>query len=254
MPVRVGFLGAGLVARIHQRSLSAVAGDVVWAGVYDIDTERATQFAADTGSAFCRTETELLERSDAVYICAWTSEHPRLVHAAVERGLAVYCEKPLAVSLTSAEAMTGQVTEARVVNQAGLVLRHSPAFRWLRRILDDPRSGRLMSITFRDDQYLPVGGYYGSTWRADPARAGAGVLLEHSIHDVDILEFLAGPVAGVGCRTGSVHGIAGIEDVATACRRADAKLTAGGAPPSNAVREGKEDGREHTRKQLMTDR
>ena len=72
-----------------------------------------------------------------------------------------------------------------------------------------------MSITFRDDQYLPVGGYYGSTWRADPARAGAGVLLEHSIHDVDILEFLAGPIARVRCRTGFVHGIPGIEDVAS---------------------------------------
>ena len=47
---------------------------------------------------------------------------------------------------------------------------------------------------------------------------------------------------------------AGIEDVATACRRADAKLTAGVAPPSNAVREGKEDGWEYTRKQLLTDR
>ena len=72
-----------------------------------------------------------------------------------------------------------------------------------------------MSISFRDDQYLPVGGYYGSTWRADVSRAGAGVLLEHSIHDIDILQVLAGPIREVSCRTNSFHGLPGIEDVAT---------------------------------------
>jgi predicted dehydrogenase len=216
MPVHLGFLGAGLVARIHQQSLSAVADHVVWAGVYDPDVARAMRFSAETGATVCRTEDELLERSEAVYICTWTSEHPRLVGAAADRRLSVYCEKPLAVSLADAEAMTEQVTRAGVVNQAGLVLRHSPAFRWVRWLVDDPRSGRLMSVSFRDDQYLPVRGYYDSTWRADAARAGSGVLLEHSIHDVDILEFLAGPIAQVSCRTAFTHRIQGIEDVASA--------------------------------------
>ena len=73
-----------------------------------------------------------------------------------------------------------------------------------------------MSVSFRDDQYLPVDGYYRSRWRAAPRLAGSGVLLEHSIHDVDILELLAGPVERVSCRTRAVHGITGIEDVAVA--------------------------------------
>lgn len=72
-----------------------------------------------------------------------------------------------------------------------------------------------MSITFRDDQYLPVRGYYGSTWRADVSRAGAGVLLEHSIHDIDVLELLAGPIRQLSCQTAFFHGLRGIEDVAT---------------------------------------
>ncbi|MGI8810534.1 MAG: Gfo/Idh/MocA family protein [Acidimicrobiales bacterium] len=153
-------------------------------------------------------------RSEAVYVCTWTSEHPPLVQDAAGRGLAVYCEKPLAISLAAAQEMTEQVVAAGVVNQTGLVLRHSPAFRWLRRLVTDPRSGPMMSISFRDDQYIPIDGYYASAWRADPDRAGAGVLLEHSIHDIDILEYLGGPISQVRCRTRSVHGIAGIEDVA----------------------------------------
>jgi len=215
MPVRVGFLGAGLVARIHAHGLAAVAEEVEWAGVYDIDTGRAAAFSTDTGATLCGSVDEVLERAEAVYVCTWTSEHPGLVAEAAGRQLAVYCEKPLAVSLSLATAMTEHVVDAGVVNQTGLVLRHSPAFGALRRLLDDPRSGRLMALSFRDDQYLPVGRYYGSTWRADVSRAGAGVLLEHSIHDIDILELLAGPIRQLSCQTASFHGLPGIEDVAT---------------------------------------
>lgn len=216
MPVRVGFLGAGLIAGIHRHGLAAVPDRIAWAGVHDIDGGRAEEFSAQTGAPVCDTPAEVIDRSDAVYVCTWTSEHPALVQEAADRGLAVYCEKPLAVSLPVAQRMTERVLAAGVVNQTGLVLRHSPAFRWLHRLVTDPRSGPVMSVSFRDDQYLPVDGYYRSRWRADPKRAGSGVLLEHSIHDVDILEFLAGPVERVSCRTRAVHGIAGIEDVAVA--------------------------------------
>ena len=44
----------------------------------------------------------MLDAVDAVYVCTWTSEHPRLVAAAVERGLPVFCEKPLATTLDAA--------------------------------------------------------------------------------------------------------------------------------------------------------
>ena len=78
--------------------------------------------------------------------------------------------------------------------------------------IDDPRSGRVQAVVLRDDQFLPVQGMYGSTWRADPARAGAGTMLEHSIHDVDALEWLLGPIASVSARSSTFHGNPGIED------------------------------------------
>lgn len=216
MTVRLGFLGAGLVAYIHQDSLQAAdPSRVAWAGVFDPDRERAERFAAETGAPVCGSEEEVMDRADAVYVVPWTSAHPRLVAAAAERGLAIFCEKPLAPTLALAREVTECVETAGVINQVGLVLRHSPAFRWVKALIDDPTSGRLMAISFRDDQYLPVRGYYGSSWRADVTRAGAGVLIEHSVHDVDMLEYLAGPARSLTCSTASVHGIAGIEDVAT---------------------------------------
>ena len=214
MPVRVGFLGSGLVAGIHRHGLAAVGDRIAWAGVHDTDGGRAAEFSAQTGAPVCATAGEVLDRSDAVYVCTWTSEHAVMVQEAADRGVAVYCEKPLAVSLPVAQEMTERVLSAGVVNQTGLVLRHSPAFRWLRRLVTDPRAGPVMSVSFRDDQYLPVDGYYRSRWRADARLAGSGVLLEHSIHDVDILEFLLGPIERISCRTRALHGIPGIEDVA----------------------------------------
>jgi UDP-N-acetyl-2-amino-2-deoxyglucuronate dehydrogenase len=211
----VGFLGAGLIATYHSKSLRASGADVQWAGVYDPDRERAQRFAAASGATVCGHEDEVLDGCDAVYVCTWTAEHPRLVAAAAERGLAVFCEKPLATDLAGVEAMIGSVEGAGVVNQVGLVLRHSPAFGLVKALAADPASGRPMNIVFRDDQYLPVQGLYASTWRGDVAKAGGGTLLEHSIHDLDLLEWLLGPITSVAARSAAFHAIEGIEDSVT---------------------------------------
>ena len=215
MTVRVGFLGAGLIATYHSKSLHISDAEVSWGGVFDPDPERAEDFARASGATVCATEEQVLEDCDAVYVCSWTAEHPRLVASAVERGLPVFCEKPLAINLEIARTMAETVERAGVVNQVGLVLRHSPAFGLLKAIAADPASGRPMSVVFRDDQFIPVQGSYRSTWRGDVEKAGAGTLLEHSIHDLDMLEHVLGPVAELSARIAGFHDIPGIEDVAT---------------------------------------
>lgn len=214
MAVRVGFLGAGLIAGLHAHSLTSGGADATLTAVYDPDAGRAADFSAKTGASVCSSEAEVLDRSDAVYVCSWTSEHPRLVEAVVARGLPVFCEKPLATSLGPARRMAELVTRAGVVNRVGLVLRASPAFALLQRVLQDPANGPQLCVAYRDDQYFPIQAMYASTWRADVSRAGAGVLLEHSIHDVDILEVLCGPITAVSCTTRAFYGHPGIEDSA----------------------------------------
>jgi predicted dehydrogenase len=212
MAPRIGFLGAGLIAHLHAFGLHQSPVPSTFAGVHDPDAARAAEFAAGWGATACDSEDEVLDSCDAVYVCTWTSEHARLVEAACRRGLAVFCEKPLAFDAPRAAAMADAVDAAGVVNQVGLVLRHSPAFAYLRHLVQDPDAGRVMSVVFRDDQYIPVQGMYASTWRGDRERAGAGTLLEHSIHDVDILEWILGPIASVSGRAANFHGIDGIED------------------------------------------
>ena len=216
MTVRIGFLGGGLIATYHGKSLRRSGADHVIAAVHDVDPERTAAFAQASGAEPMDSEEAVLDAVDAVYVCTWTSEHPRLVAEAVARGLPVFCEKPLATTLADAEAMTEAVTTTGVVNQVGLVLRSSPAFLELKHQIEDPRSGRVQAAVLRDDQFLPVQGMYGSTWRSDPERAGAGTMLEHSIHDVDILEWLLGPVTSVSARSSTFHDNPGIEDTVAA--------------------------------------
>jgi len=215
MTVRIGFLGGGLIATYHGKSLRRSGADHVIAAVYDADADRSAAFAAASGATAMASEDEVLDAVDAVYVCTWTSEHPRLVAAALERGLPVFCEKPLATDLAGAQAMTAAVTAAGVIDQVGLVLRSSPAFLELEHQLADPATGRVQAVVLRDDQFLPVQGMYGSTWRGDVARAGAGTMLEHSIHDVDAFEWLFGPIATLSARSASFHGLPGIEDTVT---------------------------------------
>jgi predicted dehydrogenase len=216
MTVRVGFLGAGLIATYHSKMLRDAGADVAWSGIYDPDPERAELFATATGAPVGESEEAVLDGCDAVYVCTWTAEHLRLVSAAADRGLAVFCEKPLAMDYHDAQAMAGIVAAAGVINQVGLVLRSSPAFGWLRHLVSDPGGGRIMSVILRNDQYIPVQGTYRSKWRGDVTLAGAGTLLEHSIHDVDQLELLAGPITSVTARSAEFHGIPGIEDAVAA--------------------------------------
>lgn len=216
-PVRVGFLGAGLIATFHSKMLRASGVEHARAGVFDPDRSRAAAFVEKAGGHVADDEDEVIESCDAVYVCTWTSEHPRQVAKACEAGKAVFIEKPLGVDLDASQRIVDHLERAGVVHQVGLVLRHSPAFALLESLLAETEAnGRVMTVLFRDDQYLPTGGRYDSTWRGDRTKAGRGVLLEHSIHDVDLLDRLFGPVTAASGRSRSFHQIDGIEDLVVA--------------------------------------
>jgi predicted dehydrogenase len=213
---RVGFFGGGFISSYHGKMLHTSDADAEIVAVHDPDRHKAEAFATASGAEVATTEAELLDIVDAVYVCTWTSEHPRLVDLVAERGLPVFCEKPLATNLADARRMADVVHAARVVNQVGLVLRDSPAFLLLKSLIDEPSSGRVMSVVFRDDQFIPIQGMYASTWRAEVDKCGAGTLLEHSIHDIDLLEFLLGPATRVTGMSAGFHEHEGIEDAVVA--------------------------------------
>jgi predicted dehydrogenase len=221
MTVRIGFLGAGFIARYHAMQLRLADEPNRIVAVFDPEPGRAAAFCTDESGEPVDSVQEVIERSDAVFVCTWTAAHLDGVRAVVDAGLPVFCEKPLATDLDGAAALVDVVARSGVLNAVGLVLRSSPALVTMRELIRDPASGRVMNVVFRDDQYLPTQGMYGSTWRGDRRLAGSGTLLEHSIHDVDILEWLVGPAASVSAQQGFFHGLDGIEDSVSALVRFD---------------------------------
>lgn len=209
--VRIGFLGAGLIAHYHALQLHSCDTPHEIVGVYDPDPARAATFAG-WGADAMGSPAEVIAASDAVFICTWTSEHLPLVREVVGAGRAVFCEKPLSTDLPGASELAAVVGAADVVNMTGLVMRTAPPLLAVREMIRDPRSGRVMNMVFRDDQYIPTQGMYASSWRADVALAGSGTLLEHSIHDLDLIEWLLGPAETVSAQTAHFHGLDGIED------------------------------------------
>jgi predicted dehydrogenase len=215
MTIRVGFIGTGFIARTHNWFLKHSPADHRIVAVHDLDTDRARAFADRVGADVVDLD-DLLDRVDAVFVTTWTAAHEHIVAAAAERGVAVFCEKPLGVDAASAQRMVDAVEDAGVVNQVGLVLRFVPQFIHASSLLADERAGRLLAVSFRDDQFIPIQSHYGSTWRVDPARCGRGTLLEHSIHDVDVMQWMCGPVDTVSGTVREVHGYPRIDDVAVA--------------------------------------
>ncbi len=221
--LRVGMIGAGFIGVMHANAIETIISEKLvsaeFVAVCDTNAERAAGIASAFGAAeHCDDALGLIDsgKIDTVFICTPTNTHPRLVEAAAKNGLNILCEKPLARSLAEASEMHSAVAGAGVRNQVGLVLRYSPVYHTVRRLISDPELGRPMSVIFRDDQYFPITGIYGSTWRGDVEVAGGGTLIEHSIHDVDVMRWLFGEIASVRGVVKNFAGHDGVEDCAAA--------------------------------------
>jgi predicted dehydrogenase len=221
--LHIGLIGAGFIGVAHANAIETILSEKLvladFVSVCDTNEEKAKAIAESFGAHdSCSDPLALIDsgKIDTVFICTPTKFHPELVEASAKRGLNIFCEKPLARSLAEARAMLSVVMQAGAKNQVGLVLRFSPVYHAIKQFISNPGLGRPMAAMFRDDQYFPIQGIYGSTWRKDADVAGSGALLEHSIHDVDILRWLLGDIASIRGTIKNFAGHRGVEDLAAA--------------------------------------
>jgi predicted dehydrogenase len=217
MRPRIGVIGAGRMGTTHSKSAhyliksGLIDGELV--GVCDADGERCTSFARQAGMRFITGDPDELIASpdiNTIYICTPTYNHRALAEKVLAAGKALFCEKPLAFHADDAAAMSEAAARASVTHQVGLVMRCSAVMNVTRELSREPDAGRVMTATLVDDQFFPIQGHYASTWRGDVAQVGAGTLLEHAIHDIDLLVSFFGPVTRV---TGVIRNFAGKEGV-----------------------------------------
>jgi predicted dehydrogenase len=217
--VRLGLIGAGLIGGVHSAALAqirdALGPRLELVAVADPLAEQRAAFAELYGYRRTYADADALlscPELNAVFICTPTVYHAPLVHAAAARGLHIFCEKPLSMSLAEAEAMQAAVLDAGVCAQIGLVLRYSAVYTVMRQLSRDSAAGRPMAVVFRDDQCFPIRGLHGTAWRGDRTQSAGGTLIEHGVHDLDLLTWFFGSVATVRAWQQHHSGHAGIED------------------------------------------
>jgi myo-inositol 2-dehydrogenase/D-chiro-inositol 1-dehydrogenase len=194
--LRVGFAGGGFIAGVHAGVLGALPGARA-AAVFEPDGARAEAFAAATGARAVPSFEALLEGCDAVYVCAPNARHADFAVAALEAGLHVFSEKPMATSPEDACRVREAAARSRGVYQVGFNKRFAPVYRALKERIEagelTPRWAHMK---------MNRGELRQPPWVADPAQTG-GFLYETPVHLLDLACWLFGPAREVVCRARS---------------------------------------------------
>ena len=121
-PLRIAVVGAGHMGGHHARKvaeLAAADGSVALRAVVDRDAERAGVLARELGAPTSPADASLAGTVDAVIVAVPTVEHERVVGAAIDDGLDVLVEKPIAATLPEAEKLVALARERGRVLQVG---------------------------------------------------------------------------------------------------------------------------------------
>ncbi|HEV3049141.1 MAG TPA: Gfo/Idh/MocA family oxidoreductase [Longimicrobium sp.] len=172
--MKAGVLGVGSLGYHHARILREVPGAEM-AGVYDDDPARLEKVSADLGLRAFRTRDELLESVDAAVVAVPTTAHAQVALAAIDAGVHLLIEKPIAHTLEEAEAIVDAAAARKLVVATGHVERFNGALRACEPYLDDPRF-------IESHRLAPF----------NPRGTDVAVVLDLMIHDIDLVLSLAG--------------------------------------------------------------
>ena len=217
-PIRFALVGSGAIAPTHARVITTLDGAQL-AAIHSTSAFKGGELARQFGCVYHADYTTMLADPsvDAVVICTPSGTHAAQAIQAARAGKHVIVEKPLALTLEEADAVLRCCRENGV--QLGTILqrRFSPGVVKLKRLIAEGRLGILRyagcyAKLYRSQEYYDSGSWRG-TWQLD----GGGVLMNHGIHYVDLLVYLAGPVKMVTARCATLgHERIEVEDTATA--------------------------------------
>ncbi len=191
MPARLNFgvIGFGRMGQLYARTVVTQIKDVNLLAVADQNADLQALAAADYGVPHILPDAhELLAVPglDAVIVASPTSAHADHVIAAAEAGLAIFSEKPLALTLAQTRAAIGAVQKGGVPLQVGFMRRFDAPYRRAKTLIEEGRIGR--PVTFKSvgrDPFCPRVEF------ADPAKSG-GLIIDMGIHDFDLARWLVG--------------------------------------------------------------
>jgi predicted dehydrogenase len=212
--IGIGLLGVGWMGQLHSASYRRVRdhypacqGTPRLVIAADASEERARAASEELGyESWTADWREVLAHPevDAVSITAPNFLHCEMALAAAQAGKHIWVEKPLGRFPAETVRAADGVTAAGVRNVVGLNYRHAPAVQYARRLIT---SGEIGDVNHYRSQFLasyashPQGAL---SWRFSRDLAGYGILYDLMSHEVDLAQFLLGPISRVTGRWSTV--------------------------------------------------
>ena len=184
MTLRFGLLGAGRIGKVHAKAISAAAGATLVA-VADAMAPAAKAIADQYGCEVRGVDAILAAKDiDAVVICTPTDTHADLIEAFAKAGKAIFCEKPIDLSLARVKACLKVVRDTKAVLMVGFNRRFDPHFAAVKAEIANGTLGEveMVTITSRDPGPPPM----------DYIARSGGIFRDMTIHDFDMARFLLG--------------------------------------------------------------
>ena len=191
---KVGIIGCGKISQVRHIPEYAASGKAELVAFYDMNRKRAEELAEKFGGKAYESLEELLSSGlDAVSVCTSNATHAEIAVKALERGVNVLCEKPMAVTLDDCMKMVEAASKSGKILFIGQNQRLLGAHRKAKEIIESGMIGRV--ITFRT-----TFGHGGpETWSVDPgkntwffdsSKAVMGAMADLGIHKTDLITYL----------------------------------------------------------------
>ena len=218
-PIRVAVVGCGRISRNHFDAIEKING-LELAAVCDIVSERARAAGERYGVPSFESFDEMLAsvRSDVVALCTPSGMHPKHGILAARAGKHVVCEKPMAISLESADELVAACDAAGVQLFVVKQNRLNPAIQLLKRAIDRERFGRIYLANTTVRWTRPQDYYDQAPWRGTWEFDG-GAIMNQASHYVDLIQWLLGPVESVMAKTATLARRIETEDTGVAVLR-----------------------------------
>ena len=207
--MKIAILGVGRLGAFHAKVLATLPG-VAELRINDADAARAAALAKELGAKHAATIDAALQGADAAVIVTPTGTHAELILRALDQGLAVFCEKPIALDLDSTKRVVEQVEKKRARVQIGFQRRFDAGFQEARRRVQTGALGTVYSFHMTSRDALPPSDAYIQT--------SGGQFVDQLIHDFDVTRWMFGDEVDEIYATGSTLGFpqyAAWGDVAT---------------------------------------
>lgn len=167
----------------------------------EIDLPKSKEFADEHNLTLTDDYSSVLNDTSIEAILVVT---PHLVHeeqvlAAAEAGKQIFCEKPLGLSVASAERMLKACDEKGLCLGIGHERRYETAFEEMKRMADSGELGTLLHFEVNASYNIFVG-VPADDWRLDPKQSPAGLMTAQGVHHTDYMQSLFGPVREVQAR------------------------------------------------------